>query len=72
MTLLLALFLALPAAASPKETKLVLLETSMEPLTLDECQRARPDLGRPHRVISKQARSNEPWFARTCVYLEQR
>ena len=51
---------------------LVLLEPSMVAATLDECQRARPDLGRPTRVISKQARSNEPWFARTCVYLERK
>ena len=43
----------------------VLLEISMVPATLDECQKARPDLGRPDRVTSKQQRTNEPWYHRT-------
>lgn len=46
----------------------VLLETSMLPATFDECAKARPDLGRPDRVTSKQQRSNEPWHHRTCYW----
>ena len=46
----------------------VLLEPSSEPATLNECQRERPDLGRPVGSISFQHRSNEPWFRRICIY----
>ena len=46
----------------------VLLEPSSEPATINECQRERPDLGRPVGSISFQHRSNEPWFRRICIY----
>lgn len=50
---------------------LVLLETSSEPATLDECQRTHPARGRPISCISKQDRSGEPWHHRVCIYAAQ-
>lgn len=50
-------------------TVMVLLETSSEPATFAECQRARPDLGRPARVISKQNGSGTNWHHRICSYI---
>lgn len=47
---------------------LLLLETSMLPATMDECRRARPDLWRPTRVISKQNGTGTPWHHRTCYW----
>lgn len=46
----------------------VLLETSMQPATLNECQRARPQRLRPDGAISLQSRSNKPWHHRTCFW----
>lgn len=49
----------------------LLLETSSMPATMEECMRARPDLGRPVHVISKQGRTNEPWHHRMCMWTTQ-
>lgn len=46
----------------------LLLDTSSRPATLDECQRAAPEKGRPARVVSQQHRTNEAWQKRTCGY----
>lgn len=46
----------------------VLLDNSMLPASMDECQIARPDLGRPYFTASKRDRTNEPWFTRTCFF----
>lgn len=45
-----------------------LLPNSMQAATLDECQKARPDLGRPHATSSQQSRSGEPWHHRFCWF----
>lgn len=47
---------------------LLLLEPSSEAATLDECQRERPNLGRPVRVISLQNGSGTPWHHRVCTF----
>lgn len=47
----------------------VLLETSMQPATLEECERAHPKRPRPDGVISLQNGSLTPWHHRTCMYL---
>ena len=48
----------------------VLLETSMEPATLDECKRTIPNRPRPHQVVSFQNGSATPWHHRICYYLQ--
>lgn len=72
--LMLAVFLFLIAwAISMNEARaqgdtVILLENSMTPATFDECQRTRPDLGRPWRVVSKQQGSGTPWHHRICTW----
>lgn len=46
----------------------VLLETSMEPATLNECQRRSPNLPRADGVVSFQNGSMTPYHHRTCFY----
>lgn len=46
-----------------------LLEDSSLAASMEECLRTYPTLGRPIMVTSRQQRSNEPWFRRTCIYL---
>ena len=46
----------------------VLLETSMQPATLDECQRTFPDRPRPNAVVSFQNGERTPWHHRQCHY----
>ena len=50
---------------------LVLLLPSSNPATFEECMRARPDLGRPVRVTSKQNGTNTPWHHRTCAFKKE-
>ena len=70
MALFLATFAALLAAldARAAPATLVLLEPSSQAATLDECQRRRPDLGRPSRVISLQNGSLTNWHHRVCTW----
>jgi hypothetical protein len=56
--------------AAARVSGLMLLENSMLPASLEECERARPGAGRPARVMSKQQRTNEPWHHRTCAWNE--
>lgn len=60
--------LARPKTVCPKGSICVLLENSMQPATLRECQAARPRLGRPYFTASKRLRSNEPYINRTCFF----
>lgn len=57
------------AAQAQGRTFLVLLEPSSFPATLDECQRARPDLGRPTGANSLQNGSGTPWHRRSCCWV---
>lgn len=47
---------------------IIMLDSSSNPATLDECQRARPQLQRPQRVISLQNGTGTPWHHRVCTY----
>ena len=65
------LFTGLPAQAvtfCPREGFCLILENSSKPASLGECAAARPDLGKPLWTISKQNRSDEPWYQRTCYW----
>ena len=53
--------------ASAKVSALILLDPSMQPAYLAECQRAHP-AGTPVWSVSRQDRSNEPWHHRFCLY----
>ena len=53
--------------ASAKVSALILLDPSMQPAYLAECQRAHPT-GKPVWSVSRQSRSNEPWHHRFCLY----
>ena len=69
--LILALFasiISLNEARAAGKSYRVLLENSAQPATPDECQRARPGLGRPYFTVSHQQRTNEPWHHRTCYF----
>lgn len=44
----------------------VYLDPSHNAATLDECQRAAPDLGRPSWTVSQRKFSNRPWTKRVC------
>ena len=59
---------AQPRTVCPKGSVCVLLENSMQPATLSECQAARPKLGRPYFTASKRLRSNEPYHGRVCFF----
>lgn len=52
--------------AFPLHAPTMALHNAMQPADLSECQRAAPERGRPDWTISRQQRSNEPWFRRTC------
>ena len=44
--------------------RLMLLETSMQPASMDECERTTGK--RPDYTVSKQSRTGEPWHHRIC------
>ena len=54
--------------AAAKVSHLMLLEISSLPASMEECLRARPDLGRPAHVVSLQNGTLTPWHRRTCIY----
>lgn len=54
--------------AAAKVSHRILLETSSQPATLDECQRSFPGRGRPREVISLQNGADSPWHHRTCFF----
>lgn len=54
--------------AAAKVSHLMLLEISSFPASMEECLRARPDLGRPSGVVSFQNGSDAPWHHRRCTY----
>lgn len=62
---------ALNAEAEEKVARVhrVLLETSSEAATLDECQRTLPKRPRPDSVVSFQNGSATSWHHRTCTYV---
>ena len=53
--------------AAAKVSHLMLLEVSSFPASMEECERARPDLGRPAHVVSFQ-NATPVWHHRTCIY----
>lgn len=52
----------------PGQRVMALLENSARPADADECERARPDLGRPYFTASKRDRAAEPYHHRTCYW----
>ena len=43
-----------------------ILAPAMSPATMEECERALPDRGRPAWTVSYQHRTGEPWYRRYC------
>lgn len=71
MTILLLILLAIGYVIQHNEARasdqtVLMLEASMLPASPEECRAARPDLGYPDRVTSKQNGSGTPWHHRTC------
>lgn len=54
------------ACARAARPVVILLETSGEPATLGECERARPELGRPQGCVSFQNGYGTSWHHRSC------
>ena len=43
-----------------------ILAPAMHPATMEECERALPDRGRPIWTVSYQHRTGQPWHRRYC------
>ena len=54
--------------AAAQAMRLIMLETSSQPVTLDEAQRSHPKLGRPRWCVSFQNGTDAPWHHRTCAW----
>ena len=64
VVIVLAVVGAIDASAAGRA--IVYLDPSSKAATLDECQRAAPELGRPSWSVSQRKFSNRPWTKRVC------
>lgn len=64
VVIVLAVVGAIDASAAVRAT--VYLDHSSRAASLDECQRAAPELGRPSWTVSQRKFSNRPWTKRVC------